>query len=182
MNEDRCKEEESVRSSQITEHFSIPGAGGIIVKRIDNTEYILLQERCKIDAPNEHGLLEIPAGKVRAFECIFDTLKREIKEETGLNVTQILGENLSSVYEGNSYKVINFVPFSCSQNIEGTYPIIVFVFVCNVEGDLLPFSNESKNYKWVSVEEMKILLNKNHELFYPMHVNTLKKYVFESRV
>ena len=87
MNENRCKEDEGVKSSQITEQFSIPGAGGIIVKRIDNTEYILLQERCKIDAPNEHGLLEIQAGKVRAFECIFDTLKREIKEETGLNVT-----------------------------------------------------------------------------------------------
>lgn len=46
----------------------------------------------------------------------------------------------------------------------------------------MPFSNESKNYKWVSVEEMKILLNKNHELFYPMHVNTLKKHVFDSRL
>ncbi len=182
MNEERCNEENDVKNSQITEHFSIPGAGGIIVKRIDNTEHVLLQERCKPDASKEHGLLEIPAGKVRAFECIFDTLKREIKEETGLNVTQILGENLSSVYEGNSYKVINFVPFSCSQNIEGTYPIMVFVFVCNVEGELLPFSNESKNYKWVSVKEMKILLNKNHELFYPMHVDTLKKYVFGGRL
>lgn len=58
---------------------------------------------------------------------------------------------------------------------------MVFVFICHVEGDLLPFSNESRNYKWISVEKIKILLNENHELFYPMHVDTLKKYVFNSR-
>jgi len=59
MNKDRCNEEGGVRSSQITEQFSIPGAGGIIVKRIDNTEHILLQERCEPDAPNEHILPKI---------------------------------------------------------------------------------------------------------------------------
>lgn len=166
---------------QITEQFSVPGAGGIIVTKFDDAEHILLQERCKPDSPKEHGLLEIPAGKVRAFECIFDTLKREIKEETGLNVTKILGENLSSIYEGHSYKVINFMPFSCSQNIEGTYPIMVFVFICYAEGNLLPFSNESRNYKWVSAEEVESLLNKNPELFYPMHIDTLRKYVSISR-
>lgn len=180
MNEDRFNGDD-IKNYQMTEQFSIPGAGGIIVKMIDGTEHILLQERCKPDAPNEHGLLEIPAGKIRAFESIFDTIKREIKEETGLNVTHILGENLSSVYEGNSYKVINFIPYSCSQNIEGTYPIIVFVFICHVEGDLLPFSNESKNYKWISIEEIKILLNRNKELFYPMHIDTLRKYVFDNK-
>lgn len=159
------------------EQFSIPGAGGIIIKKIEGKEHILLQERWKPEAPQEHGLIEIPAGKIRAFECIFDTLKREIKEETGLNVVEILGETLSSVYEGNSYKVINFAPFSCSQNIEGTYPIMVFVFICYVEGDLLPFSNEAKNYKWVLVDKVGELIYRNPELFYPMHVDTLKKYI-----
>ncbi|MCE5234487.1 MAG: NUDIX domain-containing protein [Eubacteriales bacterium] len=144
---------------------------------MDGAEHILLQERCKPGTPGETGLLEIPAGKIRAFECIFDTLKREIKEETGLHVTEILGENLSSVYEGHSYKVINFTPFSCSQNIEGSYPIMVFVFICHVEGELLPFSDEAKNYRWISVEETKALLNDNPELIYPMHVDTLRKYV-----
>ena len=59
----------------------------------------------------------------------------------------ILGENLSTIYEGNSYKVVNFTPFSCSQNLSGDYPIMVFVFICKVEGELLPFSDESKDYR-----------------------------------
>ena len=159
------------------EQFSIPGAGGIIVKEIDGKENILLQTRVKPNAPCEDGLLEIPAGKIRAFENIFDTLKREIKEETGLDVTEILGENLLTVYRGNSYKVINFMPFSCSQNLSGNYPIIVLVFICKVKGELLPFSDESRNYKWTPIAEIKRLLSNSSEVFYPMHIDTLKKYV-----
>lgn len=160
-----------------TERFSIPGVGGLIVKKIDNTEHILLQTRCKPDAPNEDGLLEIPAGKIRAFESIFDTLKREVKEETGLDVVEILGEDRLSVYKGNNYTVINFMPFSCSQNVEGNYPIMVFVFICQVTGELLAFSDESKNYKWTSISELKRILTESPQSLYPMHMDTLMKYI-----
>ncbi|SCL96982.1 hypothetical protein [Sporanaerobacter sp. PP17-6a] len=48
MDQDKYDREVDIRESQIAEQFSIPGAGGIIVKRIGDVEYILLQERCKI--------------------------------------------------------------------------------------------------------------------------------------
>jgi len=159
------------------ENFSIPGAGGIIVKEIDCAKYILLQTRVKPNAQCEDGLLEIPAGKIQEFESIFEALKREIKEETGLDVTEIQGENLSTIYEGNSYKVINFMPFSCSQNLAENYPIMVFVFICKVKGELLPFSDEANNYKWTPISEIKRLLTDSPEVFYPMHIDTLRKYV-----
>lgn len=159
------------------EQFSIPGAGGIIVKDIDGEKNILMQTRVKPHMPLEDGLLEIPAGKIRAFESIFDTLKREIKEETGLDVVEILGECLSTIYEENSYKVINFMPFSCSQNLIGDYPIMVFVFICKVKGELLPFSDESRNFKWTPISEIKRILIDSPQSLYPMHVDTLKKYV-----
>jgi len=73
------------------ESFSIPGVGGILEKRIKDTESILIQERWKEEAPNETGF-KIPAGKIRAFESIFDCLRREIKEETGLEIIKIYGE------------------------------------------------------------------------------------------
>ena len=159
------------------EQFSIPGAGGIMVKELNGEKNILIQTRIKPHAPCEDGLLEIPAGKIRAFESIFDTLRREIKEETGLDVIGILGESLSTIYEGSSYKVINFMPFSCAQNLTGNYPIMVFVFICQVEGELLPFSDESKNYKWTPVSEVKRMLTDSPQSFYPMHIDTLKKYI-----
>ena len=157
------------------EQFAIPGAGALIVSDISGETHILTQMRYKVDSPLEDGLIEIPAGKIRAFESIFDTIKREVKEETGLDVIEILGEGLSTVYEGNSYKVINFSPFACSQNLAGNYPIMVFVFICKVKGELLPCSDESKNYQWLSLKEVKKLLGTSANAIYPMHVDTLKK-------
>jgi len=160
------------------EQFSIPGVGGIIERETDGIKSILMQTRIKTNSSCENGLIEIPAGKIRAFENIFDTLKREIKEETGLEVVAIQGENLSTIYEGNSYKVINFMPFSCSQNLIGEYPIMVFVFICKVKGELLPFSDEAQNYKWTPVMDVKRIVEGSPHALYPMHVDTLKKYIY----
>ena len=159
------------------EQFSIPGVGGIIEKDIDGIKHILVQARVKAETPHENGLIEIPAGKIRAFECIFDTLRREIKEETGLEVVEIMGENTSAVYESDPYKVVNFIPFSCSQNLIGDYPIMVFVFICKVRGELLSFSDESQDYRWVSLAEVKRMVEDAPQSLYPMHVDTLKKYI-----
>jgi len=125
------------------ELFAKPGVGGIIEKSIDGVDYILIQDRCKKDAVAEVGLLEIPAGKIREFENIFDCLRREILEETGLDVIYIEGEKETEMTEYNGYKVINYIPFSCSQNIQGEYPIMVQTFICKAKGDILSETNES---------------------------------------
>ena len=111
------------------------------------------------------------------FENIFDCLRREVREETGLEVTYIEGENENTIIEENNYKVLNYTPFSCSQNIQGTYPIMVQTFICKAYGELLKKTNETKNITWVSLRELKSLLKNNENLFYPMHVETLKKYL-----
>ncbi len=159
------------------EQFSIPGAGAIIVKMRHGIEHILLQDRDKEDAPNEAGLLEIPAGKIRAFESVYDTLRREVKEETGLDITNIEGEDTAATCISNGYKVLNFKPFSCSQNIEGTYPIMVFTFICHAQGTLLEHSNEAKNFRWVSKQELYRMLSDTPERFYPMHRDTLLAFI-----
>lgn len=154
-----------------------PGVGGIIEKKINGIDYILIQERYKEDAGTEAGLIEIPAGKIRAFENIYDCLRREIREETGLDVTYIEGEDGASFYEANGYRVLNYTPFSSNQNIQGTYPIMVQIFICKATGKLLRKSNEAKNIRWISLEELKQLLINNKKAFYPMHVITLEKYL-----
>ncbi|MBU5426234.1 hypothetical protein KQI41_07375 [Tissierella pigra] len=73
--------------------------------------------------------------------------------------------------------MLNYTPFSCSQNIQGTYPIMVQIFICNADGELLNKSNETKNIRWMPLIELKGLLESNKGLFYPMHITTLERYL-----
>lgn len=159
------------------ELLAISGVGGIIEQKVDGADCILIQERYKEDAVTEAGLIEIPAGKIRAFENIYDCLRREIREETGLEVTYIEGEDEAFFYEANGYKVLNYTPFSSNQNVQGSYPIMVQVFICKGTGKILKKSNETKNIRWISLEKLKELLENNTNAFYPMHIATLTKYL-----
>jgi ADP-ribose pyrophosphatase len=154
-----------------------PGVGGIITKNMNGMDYILIQERCKAGGGSENGLIEIPAGKIREFESIFDCLRREIREETGLEVTEIEGENDTVIIKSNNYKVINYMPFACAQNLEGSYPIMVQTFICKVEGKALEKTNETKNIRWISLKELKEMLDSRENEFYPMHIIALRKYL-----
>ena len=161
----------------LNERFSIPGVGGIITKIENKEEYILIQDREKKDAEKEKGLIEIPAGKIREFENIYDCLRRDVYEETGYIIEKIEGEDKAVVEEINNYKVLNYEPFSCSQNIKGTYPIMVQVFICRIKEDGKDHreSDESKNIRWEKVSKIKEYLRDKTKL-YPMHITTLEKY------
>jgi NTP pyrophosphohydrolases including oxidative damage repair enzymes len=159
------------------ELFAKPGAGGIIEKKVNGEDCILIQERYKEGSEGGNGLIEIPAGKIREFENIFDCLRREIWEETGLTVVEIEGEREAVTIDLNGYKVINYTPFVCSQNIEGSYSIMVQTFICRVKGEVLKRTNETRNIRWVRLCDLKRILDSNEKGFYPMHVETLKKYL-----
>ncbi|SCZ00826.1 NUDIX hydrolase [Alkaliphilus peptidifermentans] len=159
------------------EIFATPGAAGIIEKNENGIDYILIQERVKENAPLENGLLEIPAGKIREFENIYNCLRREILEETGLNVLQIEGEDQSTIFEENGYRVLNYKPFASAQNIAGNYPIIVQAFICKVEGEIIMKTNETRNIRWVSLKDLGNLITNDSKKIYPMHIDTLKCYL-----
>ncbi|QOR34176.1 NUDIX domain-containing protein [Clostridium sp. 'deep sea'] len=158
------------------ETFAIPAVGGIIERIIKNEKYILIQDRVKQEPHCIQGMVEIAAGKVRAFENVYNCLRREVFEETGLNVISIKDEDKAEIYEIDNYKVVNYQPFSCSQNTKGDYPIMVEVFICRATGQLLNSTNEACNFRWVSLEQLKRMLIFNTDMFYAMHVSTLRKY------
>jgi len=160
----------------MTERFMIPAVTGIVVKETDGVNYLLLQERWK-NNPLEDGLLEIPGGKISEYENIFDSLRREIMEETGYVVKKIYGEEESTFVEFNGYKVLNYEVFASAQNLEKNYPIMTQFFICEVEGEKLEKTNETQNIEWFSLEEVSLLLEKTPEKFYSMHINAIKKYL-----
>lgn len=158
------------------EKFQIPGVGAIIEREAESGKEILIQERVKPNRPLESGLLEIPAGKIREFENLFDTLRREVFEETGLTIEHIEAEKHSSSLKMHQYRVLSCEPFCVSQNTMGEYPILVITFLCSATGELRA-SDESKNLRWMPTEQLSQLLLDETESFYPMHLFALNKYV-----
>ena len=159
------------------EKFAIPCVAAIIEKIVNNEKYILIQTRQKEDGAETNGMLEVPAGKIREYENIFEALKREVKEETGLTITKILGEDrqISNLIGDN--EVISYTPYCVTQNLSGAYSIILNTFLCEAEGELLTETNESQNIHWMKIEELKKILKNNPEKIFLLHINALQKYL-----
>ncbi|QQB73106.1 NUDIX domain-containing protein [Fusobacterium canifelinum] len=158
------------------EKFTVPCVAAIIEKITNNEKYILIQTRQKEDGAETNGMLELPAGKIREYENIFEALRREVKEETGLSITKILGEDnqISNFIKGN--EVISYTPYCITQNLSGAYSIILNTFLCEAEGELLTETNESQNIHWIKIEEFKKILKNNPEKIFLLHINALQKY------
>lgn len=159
------------------ETFGKPSAGAIIEKKENGIDYILIQKRHKKSDCKNDGLLEIPAGKIREYENIFDCLRREVFEETGLKLTYIQGEDKASMLHSNGYDVISFNPFYSTENLKGVYSTMLQVFICKACGEPIKESDEAISIKWIPIKELKELLQKDESMFYPMSVNSLKKYI-----
>ena len=159
------------------EKFTVPCVAAIIEKITNNEKYILIQTRQKEDGAETNGMLELSAGKIREYENIFEALRKEVKEETGLSITKILGEDnqISNFIKGN--EVISYTPYCITQNLSGAYSIILNTFLCEAKGELLTETNESQNIHWIKIEEFKKILKNNPEKTFLLHVNALQKYL-----
>ena len=107
------------------ETFAIPAVGAIIVKNDGEKEYILVQNRKKNNGDGMDGLLEIPAGKIREYENIFEALRREVWEETGLKITKICGEAESEFLDVEGKKTIVFSPYCVTTLCPGLFFLIL---------------------------------------------------------
>jgi len=105
------------------------------------------------------GLLEIPAGKIREYENIFDALRIEVWEETGLHLTVIWGEEDSKFLDVNGNKTIIFSPYCVTQNLSGAYSIILSTFLCEAEGEILERTNETANIRWMKRDALKEIVD-----------------------
>ena len=106
-----------------------------IIRKEDN---ILLMRRALTKSTNP-GKWESVAGKVEFKEHPNDTLHREVKEESGLNV------------------LINERPLAVVQTMRGTEPMILVYYLCDyVSGDVA-LSKEHDAYKWAKLQEFKAL-------------------------
>ncbi|MBB6017889.1 NUDIX hydrolase [Deinococcus radiopugnans] len=163
------------------ETFAIPCVGAIIPRGVGGVRCLLIQERRKPGVGIENGMLEVAAGKVRAYENVFDALRREVAEETGLRLTRIGGEETALTRTVNGYAVMSYTPFCTTQNLSGGYSIILHSFLCEAEGELLAQTDETRNLRWLSLDECRTRLQTRPEEFYPLHINALSLYLGQEK-
>lgn len=161
------------------EIFAIPAVGAIIVKQVKDNEFILVQTRKKNNGDGTDGLLEIPAGKIREYENIFEALRREVWEETGLHITTIQGEAKSRFLDVDGNKTILFSPYCVTQNLSGAYSLILSTFICEAEGELLERTDETEDIRWMRRDVLKEIVDNSPEKIFLMHINALRKYLEE---
>lgn len=112
---------------------------------------ILLQRRSN---PNKYGygMLAMPAGHLEANENVYDALKREMKEELGIDV---INSEIVQV-----------------MNLKGDTDIYdAYFFTCNYNGSIKNIEKENvKTLEWVDV-------NSNLEELMPYQKYALSKYL-----
>lgn len=118
-----------------TNSFPIPaiGVGGIV---FNNQKQVLMIQR---NQPPAMGLWSVPGGKLEAGESLADACKREIKEETGLDVAV---KNIVAVVE---------------RRIE-SFHYVVIDFLAHRVGDenAMPIAqSDVTEAKWISLENIE---------------------------
>lgn len=160
-------------------NIALPFVSAIVEREKDGETEVLVQTRWRPQAEwNYHGTIEIPAGVLdKGFEDVTEAVKREVKEETGLNVTEIVGFEKTKIHSPNNDASYAFRPFACSQQLKGGLPWVGFAFICRVEeGETKYQEDETRNVRWIKKSELRKEFEKSPEKFFTLHLGTLEMY------
>src|SRR3954454_8607210 len=146
-----------------TQWFTVPTVSAIIERQHRGRTQVLIQVRWKPDKdPVYSGAFEIPAGGIYQSENVYDALKREVFEETGLRVTAIRPDAKTAVHSQHGDDVFAFVPFCCHQQLSGKARI-GFVVICTDEALIVPAPAEVQEIVWLDRAELRRLLQQTPE-------------------
>jgi 8-oxo-dGTP pyrophosphatase MutT (NUDIX family) len=158
--------------------YPVPIVSAIVEREHGGEVQVLLQVRWKPETdPAYSGTWEIPAGAIEKGERVYDALRREVYEETGLTVTRIVPDVRTAVYARGEDAAYAFLPFCCQQQTRGLQRVGV-VFLCQVE-DAPPAPNpaEVREVRWVSRAELEHMLEDEPEAFFTFQLGTLNYYI-----
>jgi ubiquinone/menaquinone biosynthesis C-methylase UbiE/8-oxo-dGTP pyrophosphatase MutT (NUDIX family) len=160
---------------------ALPFTGGIIERTLNNGDVeLLLQTRWKPEKdPVYSGTFEFPAGVLdKGYENIYDSLKREIFEETGLKLKRVKNDSQTKKFspKGDDSS-FGYKPFCQVQQLKNGKPWIGSIFICEVE-EGVPTSqkSEAKDVRWMNKEEVRKMFEKNPEKFFTLELPAWEYY------
>lgn len=138
---------------KLIENNKLPASyGGVVIVKnqmIVAVKGIIIKDgKVLIIKRNNHarvggGTWECPGGKVEFGEDLESAMKREAKEEAGLEIQ------------------INKILYATSFQTDPTRQVVLITYLCHCEaGDIL-LSDEHSEYLWATKDQLKTLLPKN---------------------
>lgn len=100
-------------------------------------EVLILREAATYGDGTQKGRYHMPGGRIEAGENFEDALRREIREETGLEV-----DIEYPIYVGEWRPVIKGVP----------HQIVATFQVCTPKNDKVTLSSEHDDFQWIKPE------------------------------
>ncbi|HEX2038030.1 MAG TPA: NUDIX domain-containing protein [Chloroflexota bacterium] len=140
---------------------------------------VLVQVR---DRPGAGGVLELPGGTLTEYEPILDGLAREVREETGLQVSEILDGTGRLVWRGVRPDGTPGADYECLraafvyQTLRGPIDSIGFFFRCRAEGQLVERGDLASGHRWIAVSELRRLLTTAPQTFHGLSQAALAFY------
>ena len=137
---------------------------GLTVRGICEYNNRILLLKLTSDSAHDAGKWEIPGGKVKKCEFFDAALKREYKEETGLEIT------IDSLHNAIQK---NYTACKTGEKIKS----IQLIMKVSTDSDEVVISEEHAMYGWFTKEEVKDMIQ-NNELTPPAKEAFCKKLLF----